>query len=152
MPAALEAGGRDEASAPGRPSAAFSLPELLQLLRRRRWLVAGSAAICLLLALAYLSVQTPVYRATAELLVDPQALQVVGKDIVRTDTSASIDFANVDSQALVMTSSGVLRQVIDELDLEKDRRSAARPACFRACSGGCCSRPRSSAWRRRSMR
>lgn len=120
MPAALEAGGRDEASAPGRPSAAFSLPELLQLLRRRRWLVAGSAAICLLLALAYLSVQTPVYRATAELLVDPQALQVVGKDIVRTDTSASIDFANVDSQALVMTSSGVLRQVIDELDLEKD--------------------------------
>lgn len=120
MPAALEAGGRDDASAPGRPSAAFSLPELLQLLRRRRWLVAGSVAICLLLALAYLSVQTPVYRATAELLVDPQALQVVGKDIVRTDTSASIDFANVDSQALVMTSSGVLRQVIDELDLEKD--------------------------------
>ncbi|WP_186418445.1 GumC family protein [Bosea sp. CS1GBMeth4] len=120
MPAALEAGGRDDASAPGRRSAAFSLPELLQLLSRRRWLVAASAGLCLLLALAYLSVQTPVYRATAELLVDPQALQVVGKDIVRTDTSASIDFANVDSQALVMTSSGVLRQVIDELDLEKD--------------------------------
>jgi len=120
VPAALEAGGRDDASAPGRLSAAFSLPELLQLLRRRRWLVIASAALCLLLALAYLSVQTAIYRATAELLVDPQALQVVGKDIVRTDTSASIDFANVDSQALVMTSTGVLRQVIDELGLEKD--------------------------------
>lgn len=120
MPAALEAGGSDDASAPGRSSAAFSLPELLDLLRRRRWLVIAGAGICLLLALAYLAVQTPVYRATAELLVDPQALQVVGKDIVRTDTSASIDFANVDSQALVMTSSGVLRQLIEELDLEND--------------------------------
>jgi uncharacterized protein involved in exopolysaccharide biosynthesis len=104
----------------GRASAAFSLSELLQLLRRRRRLVIASAGICLLLALAYLSVQVPVYRATAELLVDPQALQVVGKDIVRTDTSASIDFANVDSQSLVMTSTGVLRQVIDELNLEND--------------------------------
>ena len=120
MSAALEAGGRDGASAEGRASAAFSLSELLQLLRRRRRLVIASAAVCLLFALAYLAVQVPVYRATAELLVDPQALQVVGKDIVRTDTSASIDFANVDSQALVMTSTGVLRQVIDELDLEND--------------------------------
>lgn len=120
MPAALEAGGRDDASVPGRSSAAFSLPELLDLLRRRRWLVIASAIFCLLPALAYLAVQTPVYRATAELLVDPQALQVVGRDIVRTDTSASIDFANVDSQALVMTSTGVLRQVIDELNLESD--------------------------------
>jgi uncharacterized protein involved in exopolysaccharide biosynthesis len=116
----LEAGGRQDASAQGRASAAFSLSELLQLLQRRRKLVIASAGICLLFALAYLSVQVPVYRATAELLVDPQALQVVGKDIVRTDTSASIDFANVDSQALVMTSTGVLRQVIDELNLEKD--------------------------------
>jgi succinoglycan biosynthesis transport protein ExoP len=118
--AALEAGGREGVPVDGRASAAFSLSELLQLLRRRRRLVIASAGICLLLALAYLSVQVPVYRATAELLVDPQALQVVGKDIVRTDTSASIDFANVDSQSLVMTSTGVLRQVIDELNLEND--------------------------------
>ncbi len=120
MSAALEAGGREGVPVDGRASAAFSLSELLQLLRRRRRLVIASAGICLLLALAYLSVQVPVYRATAELLVDPQALQVVGKDIVRTDTSASIDFANVDSQSLVMTSTGVLRQVIDELNLEND--------------------------------
>lgn len=120
MSAALGAGGQEGVPPDGRASSAFSLPELLQLLRRRRRLVIASAGICLLFALAYLSVQVPIYRATAELLVDPQALQVVGKDIVRTDTSASIDFANVDSQALVMASSGVLRQVIEELDLEKD--------------------------------
>lgn len=120
MLSALEAGGQDDAKAPGRAAAPFSLSELLQLLRRRRLLVMASASLCLILALAYLAVQTPVYRATAELLVDPQALQVVGRDIVRTDTSASIDFANVDSQALVMVSSGVLRQVIEDLDLEND--------------------------------
>lgn len=120
MVSALEAGEGERAPALGRASPAFSLSELLGLLRRRRLLVAACAALCLLLALAFLSVQTPVYRATAELLVDPQALQVVGKDIVRTDTSASIDLANVDSQALVMASTGVLRQVIEELNLESD--------------------------------
>uniref|UniRef100_A0A9E8A0W8 GumC family protein n=1 Tax=Bosea sp. NBC_00436 TaxID=2969620 RepID=A0A9E8A0W8_9HYPH len=120
MVSALEAGEGEGAPALGRASPAFSLSELLGLLRRRRLLVAVCTGLCLLLALAFLSVQTPVYRATAELLVDPQALQVVGKDIVRTDTSASIDFANVDSQALVMTSTGVLRQVIEELNLEAD--------------------------------
>jgi len=127
VPAALEAGGRNDATAPSRFAAVFSLPDLVALLRRRRGLVIASAGLCLLLALAFLSVQAPVYRATAELLVDPQALQVVGKDIVRTDTSASIDFANVDSQALVMTSSGVLRQVIDDLDLQNDPAFAKPP-------------------------
>jgi succinoglycan biosynthesis transport protein ExoP len=89
--------------------------------------VVASACATLLLALAYLATQTPVYRATAELLVDPQALQIVGRDIVRSDSSASIDFANVDSQALIMTSSGVLRQVIGELDLEQDSAFTPQP-------------------------
>lgn len=124
MVAALEAGGRRDAPS---PTSAFSLPELLGLLKRRRLMVAASAGLTLLLALAYLAVQTPVYRATAELLVDPQALQIVGRDIVRSDSSASIDFANVDSQSLVMTSSGVLRQVISDLDLEQDAAFTPQP-------------------------
>ena len=124
MVTALEVGGRRDAPS---PTSAFSVWELLSLLKRRRLMVIASACVTLLLALAYLAAQTPVYRATAELLVDPQALQIVGKDIVRSDSSASIDFANVDSQALVMTSSGVLRQVISDLDLEQDGALTPQP-------------------------
>ena len=125
--AALEAGEQTIAAAPARPATAFSLPEMLGLLRRRRKLVLASIAMCMLVAFAYAATRTPVYRATAELLVDPTALQVVGKDIVRTDTSASIDFANVDSQALIMVSSGVLKQVVDDLELVDDPAIAGAP-------------------------
>lgn len=125
--AALEAGEQTIAAAPARPATAFSLPEMLGLLRRRRKLVLASIALCMLVAFAYAATRTPVYRATAELLVDPTALQVVGKDIVRTDTSASIDFANVDSQALIMVSSGVLKQVVDDLGLVDDPAIAGAP-------------------------
>ncbi|SIR07312.1 GumC family protein [Bosea sp. TND4EK4] len=125
--AALEAGEQTIAAAPARPAMAFSLPEMLRLLRRRRRLVLASIAVCMLLAFAYAATRPPVYRATAEVLVDPTALQVVGKDIVRTDTSASIDFANVDSQALIMVSSGVLKQVVDDLGLVDDPAIAGAP-------------------------
>ncbi len=124
MVTALEVGGRRDAPL---PASAFGLSDLLSLLKRRRAVVIAGAGAMLLLALAYLAVQTPVYRATAELLIDPQALQIVGKDIVRSDSSASIDFANVDSQALVMLSSGVLRQVIGDLDLERDPALTPQP-------------------------
>ncbi len=96
------------------------LVQLLGLARRRAALVAFCSAACLVLAAGYAMIQTPVYRATAELLVAPQALQVVGRDIVRPDSSASLDFASVDSQALVIVSTAVLRQVSDALDLTAD--------------------------------
>ena len=103
------------------------LAQLFDLARRRVALVLGCAALCVALAGAYALLQAPVYRATAELLVSPQALQVVGRDIVRTDSSASLDFANVDSQSLVMLSTAVLRQVADELDLAADPAFQPRP-------------------------
>ncbi len=112
---------------PARAMGAFSVADLIDLLRRRWLLVACTAGATVLLAGLYVARQTPVYRATAELLIDPQALQVVGRDIVRTDTAASIDFANVDSQALVLVSTSVLRQVIDELHLERDPAFATQP-------------------------
>lgn len=117
---------------PAPPSAeetvAATASDFLRLVRRSALLIGGCATATVLLAGAYLSTQTATFRASAQLLVDPQALQVVGKDIVRNDTAASIDFANVDSQALVMTSNSVLEQLVDQLDLGAD------PA-FRAVGG-----------------
>ena len=99
---------------------AATVSEFAGLAKRGALLIGGCAAAAMLLAGAFLATQTPTYRASAQLLVDPQALQVVGKDIVRNDTAASIDFANIDSQALVMTSNSVLEQLVQELDLGND--------------------------------
>src|SRR5690606_31921534 len=95
------------------------------LMRRLGWLIA-CAGVCVLLALIYLLLQTPTYRATAELLVDPQGLQIVGKDIVATDGSGALERSNVDSQIYVILSNSVLDNVVKKLDLENDPDLAAK--------------------------
>jgi uncharacterized protein involved in exopolysaccharide biosynthesis len=107
--------------------AASKLWDLLDLAHRRRGLILACSVSVTALALLYVVVQTPVYRATSELLIDPQALQVVGRDIVRADTAASIDFANVDSQALVIVSTPVLREVVEKLQLTDDPAFIQKP-------------------------
>ncbi len=103
-----------------RPLASVDVMELVSVVLRRYKIVIGVALAFLVLAAVYIQHQHPVYRSTVEILVDPQGLQVVGRDILPTDTSASIDFANVDSQPLIIASTNVLAQVIRELDLEHD--------------------------------
>lgn len=107
-----------------RPSAeeaiAASASDFAGLVRRSAGLILGCALACGLLVGLYLALQSPQYRATASLLVDPGALQVVGKDIVRSDTAASIDLANIESQALVIVSNSVLEQLVDEMKLDQD--------------------------------
>ena len=73
--AALDAGEQTVATAPDRAPMAFSLAEMLRLLRRHRRLVLASVAICMTLAFLYAASRPPIYRATAELLVDPLALR-----------------------------------------------------------------------------
>ncbi len=110
-----------EAAAPARrPLASVDVMELVSVVLRRYKIVIGTALAFLVLAAVYIHHQHPVYRSTVEILVDPQGLQVVGRDILPTDTSASIDFANVDSQPLIIASTNVLAEVIRELDLEHD--------------------------------
>lgn len=94
--------------------------EVLSLVRRRARLIAATTATVLCVAIAYLVFSTPIYRATIELYIDPQALQVVGRGLTRSDTAASIEFAGIDSQALILTSTSLLENVISELNLQQD--------------------------------
>jgi len=108
-------------------SAMFRFRELYELAKRRRMLIFIAMAVAVTLAFLYTSLQTPVFRATSELLIDPTTLQVVGRDIVRADTAPSIDLANVDSQQLVIVSAPVLQQVVQDLNLEDDPYFKPKP-------------------------
>lgn len=103
-----------------RPLASIDVMELVAVVLRRYPIVLGFGLLFLVLAAAYIHRQTPIYRSTVEILVDPQGLQVVGRDILPTDSSASMDFANVDTQPLIIASTNVLSEVIRRLDLEHD--------------------------------
>lgn len=99
--------------------------EVISLARRRYRLIAATVVAVLCVAVAYLALSVPIYRATIELYIDPQALQVVGKGLKRSDTAASIELAGIDSQALVLTSSSLLEAVINDLNLTQDPFLAA---------------------------
>ncbi len=94
--------------------------DLVALVRRRIRLIAGTVISTLCVVVAYLVFLTPAYQATVEIFVDPQALQIAGRGITRTDTSASIDLAGIDSQPQIFTSTRLLEKVISDLHLDED--------------------------------
>src|SRR5258708_31983038 len=100
--------------------------DVLNLARRRIRLIAATVVLVLGVVVAYLALATPSYRATVEIFIDPQALQVVGRGLTRTDTAASIEFAGIDSQALILTSTSLLESVIADLNLDQDRSEERR--------------------------
>ncbi|SFU68270.1 Uncharacterized protein involved in exopolysaccharide biosynthesis [Methylobacterium sp. 174MFSha1.1] len=87
--------------------------------RRAVWIVA-SAGVMASLGGLYALRQVPTYRATVELLIDPQALQIVGRGLSRPDAPAQLDFANLESQGLVLLSGKILDPVIAQLGLAED--------------------------------
>lgn len=94
----------------------YQLPHIL----RRRWIYpAATTALCGVLALGFAMSQTPTYRASAELILDPTGFQ----NPVASATGAAMPGADqmaADSQLYVMQSSEVLGSVVDALKLQDD--------------------------------
>lgn len=96
------------------------------ILRRRGWIIM-TVAVCLLLALAYISFAAPKYTAVSQLLVDPRSLQIVGNDIAaRTQTSDGSSL-ETESQTLILTSLTVLTEVIRREKLDTHPLFGAKP-------------------------
>ena len=105
----------------GAANAGDGLAEVLGSARRRwRWILASALVVAVLGGLFSLR-QAPTYRAVVELLIDPQALQIVGRGLSRPDAPPQIDFANLESQSLILLSAKLLDRVITGLGLADDR-------------------------------
>ncbi|MBA4612599.1 GumC family protein [Stappia taiwanensis] len=101
----------------------YQVPGILK--KRIGWLIA-LPVLFVALALVFLIMQTPKYRATAELLIDPQGLQIVGNDIVARENGEMLERLAVDSQAYVILSNTVLGDVVDKLGLVNDPAIAGK--------------------------
>lgn len=95
----------------------YQIPGILR--KNLIWLIV-LPLVCAMLALGFLATKTPVYRAKAQLLIEPQGLQIVGEDIVDRRAGESLQRLAVDSQTFVILSQAVLDEVVERLDLEND--------------------------------
>lgn len=107
--------------APQRKSeASFNVLELVSLLWRRKIAIASAALIGACLAVTVGKSLTPRYTATAQLYVDPRELQLVDRELTPRAQDVSGMSMVVESQARLITSNGVLLQVIQQANLDKD--------------------------------
>jgi capsular exopolysaccharide synthesis family protein len=97
-----------------RPSP-WDLRRCLSMLHRRRWLVLGAPVVALVIAVAYLSVTTPVYEARAKLLIESQSPNVVNfKEVIEQNT-AKLDY--YETQLGMLRSRTLARKTLERLEL-----------------------------------
>ncbi|WP_425088781.1 GumC family protein [Stappia sp.] len=109
----------------------YQIPGILR--KRIGWLFV-LPAVMTTLALGFLALKTPQYSASAELLIEPRGLQIVGNDILARDNGDALQRLAVDSQTYVILSQAVLEDVVERLDLTDD------PAITKLPGGGLLSR------------
>jgi succinoglycan biosynthesis transport protein ExoP len=109
----------------------YQIPGILR--KRIGWLIV-LPVVTTTLALGFLALKTPQYTASAELLIEPRGLQIVGNDILARDNGDALQRLAVDSQTYVILSQAVLEDVVERLDLKDD------PAITQLPGGGLLSR------------
>ena len=98
-----------------------------RVLLRRRWTVLAVFAAAVLLAVVVTVRKTPIYAATATLIIDLQAPKVLNnkdvQDVVETGTPSFWGSKEYfETQYRVITSRAVAQRVIEKLQLAKDLR------------------------------
>lgn len=110
----------DAGQALPRMLAGFSVLEFARLLWQRKVAIVSAGLICACAAVMIGKSLTPKYSATAQLYVDPRELQLVDRELTPRAQDVSGLAMVVESQARLITSNGVLLQVIQDTKLDKD--------------------------------
>jgi succinoglycan biosynthesis transport protein ExoP len=111
----------DAASLAATAARTVDLREMARILRRRRAIILASVAAFVGLAAAYVMVATPLYSATATVLIDPHRSHVADtSDQPPPPSSFGTDDAMIESQVLLIQSVAVLDRAIDQLHLVDD--------------------------------
>ena len=66
---------------PAKSDSRFDINEIWRIVAKWWWLITGIAVACLLAAIVISLMITPLYRAQATIEVNPEGVQVVGKEI-----------------------------------------------------------------------
>jgi len=105
--------GRGLADDPG-----LSIKEIVAFLRRQVWIIAAPLFAALAAAMWYVLTSQPLYTASADLMLETQRQQLLQQQPFAGD--GSLDAAFVGSQIEVLRSEGLLRSVVQTLNLTED--------------------------------
>ncbi|UDQ88148.1 AAA family ATPase [Xanthobacter autotrophicus] len=97
----------------------LDLVNLLQVVRRQKWVIAAVAGAAASLAALYCFVASPQYTANAELLIDTQ--QARGLEVMPQLTGL-MDSSGIDSQVQILQSERIAKAVIKELKLVEAKK------------------------------
>lgn len=103
-----------------RPDGAVEISELWRILWHRRVMILAAAGLLTGLALAYGLTTSPLYTASAQLLIDPRDRNVVNNDVNPNTVSPDGGLAQIESQTSVIQSGSVLSRAIRATKLTED--------------------------------
>lgn len=92
-------------------ASAIDLRELARVLWRRRWIIAGTLALVVVASGALISQITPLYTATAKVMVDPRQANIVDLDQVISGLPANVE--TIQSEIEVLGSRTLAAKVVD---------------------------------------
>ncbi|MER9303065.1 exopolysaccharide transport family protein [Mesorhizobium sp. M0293] len=110
----------DAGSARSYAASTVELGDLKRILVRRRFWIFGTVALLTLVTLLYGLFTPALYSSAAEILIDPQDLQVVTNDVNPSRISPDGGITQVESQVSVVQSTGVLMRAITATNLTQD--------------------------------
>lgn len=93
------------------------LKDYFRILRKHRWLIAGLFLVTVLTVSIWTFVQTPVYQASATILIEPEPPRVLNIQEVSPIGAATPDYYR--TQYEIITSRPILEKVVEGLDLTK---------------------------------
>lgn len=93
----------------------LSIPHVLNILKRRKYLILGIALIALAWSTIYANGLTPLYSADANLVVEPSRQRVLNVESVVS--SMRPDYYTNETEAAVLSSRELARKVVVKLDL-----------------------------------
>ncbi|WP_051134090.1 polysaccharide biosynthesis tyrosine autokinase [Methylocystis sp. ATCC 49242] len=104
----------------------FDIREAINFVWRQWKLIAGVTALALLFGAVYIVRQTPLYTATAQLLLDPRKEKAAGQDVIMDDEYR--DLSMIENQMAIIKSSDLLRRVVKKERLVSDPEFGAAPS------------------------
>jgi len=97
----------------------IDIKNLLGMIRRQAWIIATSLAVIVALAILYLYSVTPLYTATAMVIVDPAPKNLLKSDDGPSYASGEIN-TRVDSEVQILSSDNSILKVIKDKNLVTD--------------------------------
>jgi exopolysaccharide transport family protein len=119
-----------ELAVPAQASGGFhhiDVREIARILRRHIRLIGITVAVIIALALVFVTVVTPLYSATATILIDPRRSSVADSNNNNPNGSFGTDDASIESQVSLMQSLAVMQRVVDGLKLKDDPEFSPPP-------------------------